>query len=218
MLSGLLGSEPLLLLGLFQVLKGLPLFLVFNDFIFFLLLFDSDLLLNLNELLIGLFELSPGSGDLFLFFQIPHFLSLDLLLDLFFDQFPLQFFLFHPLDIVDIEIVKLLVDLLLVLESLLIGSENLFLHFPIVFFHLLFLKFFPLLVYLLKYLLFSLLALDLNLLLSLNVAQEHFRMECFNCVLVVMEHLIRPVKMSLPFCSPPRLLLSVDLSSRQLLK
>lgn len=152
------------------MLKCLPLFLVFNDLIFFLLFLDSDLLLNLNELLIGLFELRPGFGHLFLLLQIPHLLSLDLLFNLLFDQFSLELFLFHPLDIVDIENIELLVDLLLVLESFFVGSHNLLLNLPIVFFHLLFLKFFPLLVYLLKCLLFSLLALDLNLLLSLDVA------------------------------------------------
>ena len=138
LLRGLFGGEPLLRLGLFEVLQGLSLLLILNDLVFFLLLLDGDLLLNLNKLLIGLFELSPGPGHLLLLLQIPHLLSLDLLFYLFFDELTLQFLLLHLLDIVDVEIVELLVDLLLVFESLLVGPKDLLLNFPVVFLHLLF--------------------------------------------------------------------------------
>jgi hypothetical protein len=82
LLSGLFRSEPLLHFGLLQMLKGIPLFLIFYNFILFLLFFDSNLLLDLYKFVIRILEFLPCFGYLLGLIQVFKHLPLYLLFNL----------------------------------------------------------------------------------------------------------------------------------------
>jgi hypothetical protein len=68
------------------------------------LLFDSDLLLNFEKLVVGLLEFLPGLSCSFLSLDISQFLSFELLLDLFLDELSLELLLLHFLDVIELEV------------------------------------------------------------------------------------------------------------------
>jgi hypothetical protein len=86
----------------------------------------------------------------------------------------------------------------------------------IVFIHFLFLKLFPLKFNLAIEFSTSLLVISLNILLSHDIAKKHLAVKSLNHVLVVMEHLIGLVELSLSKLLLVRLLLGINSSSLDL--
>lgn len=85
LLTGLLFGESFLNFGFFQMFEGFSLLLVLCDLLFFFLLLQSYLLLKLDQLIVGIFELLSGFSHLFLFLEFFHVFPLHVLLNLLLD-------------------------------------------------------------------------------------------------------------------------------------
>ena len=213
LLDLLLCLEPLGLLGLLQVLESLLLGSILLDSLLLLLLLDGDLLLDLQELLVGLLELVPGLSCSLLPLEVPELLPLELLLDLLLDELALKLLLLHLLDIVELEVLELVLDVLSILHFLMVLFLQLLSEPLIVLLHLLLFKLLPLKVDLLLELLLSLLGLHLSLLLLDDVAHEHLAVEGLHHISVVMEHLVCFLKLCLSQALLIGLLFGIDLPS-----
>jgi len=100
LLDFLFGFESFGLLGLLKMLKSLLLGGVLLDALFFLLLFDGDFLLYLEQFIVCPLELSSGLGCPLFALNVSQLLPLKLLFDLLFDELALELLLLHFLDVV----------------------------------------------------------------------------------------------------------------------
>ena len=103
LLDGLLLLESLFFLGFLEVVKSFFLGGMLLNSSLFLLLLDSDLSLDLEQFLVGLFELFSGFGNALDSFQLPLLFSLKFLFNLSFYQFALELIFFHLLDVIELE-------------------------------------------------------------------------------------------------------------------
>ena len=103
LLDGLLLLESLFFLGFLEVVKSFFLGGMLLNSSLFLLLLDSDLSLDLEQFLVGLFELLSGFGNALDSFQLPLLFSLKFLFNLSFYQFALELIFFHLLDVIELE-------------------------------------------------------------------------------------------------------------------
>ena len=185
--------------------------------LFFLLFFHCNLLLDDQELVICFLEFSPcGSSSLFSL-HISQFLPLELFLDLLFNEFSLKLLLLQFLDIVELEVFKLILDVLGVLHFFVIFFFKFLSETLIVFFHLLFFKLFPLEINFLLELCFSSFSFHLLLLFLNDIAHEHLGVKGLNHISIVVELLIGFGKLCLSETLLIELLFSVDFSSFHLL-
>jgi hypothetical protein len=116
LLDGLLLLESLFFLGFLEVVKSFFLGGVLLNSSLFLLLLDCDLSLDLEQFLVGLFELFSGFGYALDSFQLPLLFSLKFLFNLSFYQFALELVFFHLLDVVELESFELLAHALSILH------------------------------------------------------------------------------------------------------
>ena len=103
LLDGLLLLESLFFLGFLEVVKSFFLGGMLLNSSLFLLLLDCDLSLDLEQFLVGLFELFSGFGNALDSFQLPLLFSLKFLFNLSFYQFALELIFFHLLDVIELE-------------------------------------------------------------------------------------------------------------------
>ena len=192
-------------------------FSVFLNSSFFFFFFDCDLGLQCQELFVCFFEIFTSLCGLFLSIQLTQFFPLKLFFDLPFDQLAFQLFFLESLYELKFEVFELRLNILCIFHLFVILFFQFFSQSLIVFNHFLFFQFFPLEVNLRLQLFFSLFSFFLHLLFSHHIAQQHFGVESFNHILVVVKHFRGAIQLLLSLALLESLLLCIDTSSFNLI-
>ena len=152
------------------MLKGIFFKSVLLKSSFFLFFFYCNISLDFQKFFICFFETFSCILSFFSSFKFFKFLSLKFILYLFFNQLSFQLFLFHFLDVAEFEVIKLLGDARWIFHFLEILFLQLFTKSFIILSHLLLLQLFPLKFNFFCQLFFLFSCLDLDILLSNNIA------------------------------------------------
>lgn len=148
------------------------------------------MLLYLEKLFVGFFELLSGASSSLLSLDVSEFLSFEFFFDLFLDELALELLLLQFLDVVELEILELILDILSVFLFFIVLFFQLFSESLVVFLHFLFFKLLPLKVDFLMKVILSLSGLHLLLLLCDDIAHEHLGVKGFDHIGIIVEHLV----------------------------